>query len=46
MNKVSRKLESKQAEWDNSDWKYKENSDNLNSNRSPPSSPPPSNHSS
>ena len=44
--KLVENIESKQAEWDDSDWKDKQKSENSNSNRSPPSSPPPSNHSS
>ena len=40
-------LESKQAEWYDSDWKDDETSNEHSDwNRSPPSSPPPSNHSS
>ena len=39
-------LESKQAKWDDSDWKDEENNETPNWNRSPPSTPPSSNHSS
>ena len=39
-------LESKQADWDDLDWKDEENSENSNWNRSHPSTPPSSNHSS
>ena len=39
-------LESKKTDWDDTDWKDEENSENPNWNRSPPSSPHSSNHSS
>ena len=39
-------LESKQADWDDSDWKGEKNSETPNLNRSPPSTPSSSNYSS
>ena len=41
-----KKLESKQANWDDTNWKDEENSETSNWNRSPPSTPPSSNYSS
>ena len=43
--KLVEKLELKHAEWNDSDWEDKENSENSNLNRSPTLSPPTFNHS-
>ena len=46
MGGVSKNLESKQAERNDTDWNDEENNENPDWNRSPPSSPLPFNHSS
>ena len=46
MTELVENLESKQADWDDTDWKDEENSENPNWNRPPPTSSPFFNHSS
>ena len=42
MDGISRNLESKQADWDDSDWNDEENGETPNWNKSPSSTPPSS----
>ena len=46
MTELVENLESKQADWDDTDWKDEENSENPNWNRPPPTLSPFFNHSS